>query len=257
MPPEQRPIITLTTDFGDQDAYVAQMKAVLLRHAPNATLVDVTHAIAPQDVLAGAIALERAVAAFAPWTIHLVVIDPTVGTGRRLLLAVIGDQIILCPDNGLVTWAMRRQGPMQAHEITWRPLHSSATFQGRDILAPVAGMIAAGQSPDLFCKPIADPVILSVAPAVAPSTAGVIIHIDRFGNATTNVPRELLDGQPAVKIGIASRMLGSLCNTYADVPPGQPLALIGSSGLLEIAVRDASAAEILNLRIGDEVRFEP
>jgi S-adenosylmethionine hydrolase len=244
MPSEQRPIITLTTDFGQQDAYVAQMKAVLLRHAPLAMLVDVTHAIAPQDVLAGAIALERAVAAFGPWTIHLVVIDPTVGTGRRLLLAVIGDQIVVCPDNGLITWAMRRQGPMRAYEITWRPLHTSATFHGRDIMAPVAGMIAAGQSPDLFCQPIANPVVLSVAPAIAPLSTGVIIHI-------------LLAGRDSVVVRVGPQAVGPLRNTYADVEPGKALALIGSSGLLEIAVRDGSAAQTLNLHVGDPVHFEP
>lgn len=252
----RRPVITLTTDFGGRDSYVAEMKAVLFRHVPGANVVDVTHEIPPQDLLSGAIALERAVAAFAPWTIHVAVVDPGVGSDRRLLLAVIRDQIIVCPDNGLITWAWRRNGGMQAHEIIWRPARPSRTFHGRDVLAPVAGMLAAGQSPDLLCRPMADPVVLSVAPAVAPLTAGVIIHIDHFGNAMTNVPEELLRPGVGTRVRTEGRDLGPLRGTYADVPPGEPLALVGSSGLVEIAVRNGSAAKTLGIGVGDEVRFD-
>jgi S-adenosylmethionine hydrolase len=254
--PARKPLITLTTDFGCRDSYVAEMKAVLLRYAPHATLVDVTHDIPPQDLLAGAIALERAVAAFGPWTIHVAVIDPGVGSDRRLLLAVVRDQIILCPDNGLITWAWRRHGGMQANEITWKPLRASRTFHGRDVLAPVAGMLAAGQSPDILCKPIADPIVLSVAPAVAPLKNGVVIHVDHFGNAITNVPEELLPAGSVRRVSVEGHDLGPVRGTYSDVGPGKPLALIGSAGLLEIAVRNGSAAQQLGLNIGDEVRFD-
>src|SRR5438128_8242118 len=116
-----RPIITLTSDFGLVDSYVAAMKAVLIRHCPDARLIDVTHHVPRHDILCGAITLERAVDGFPPGTVHLAVIDPGVGTDRRILVARINQQTIVCPDNGLITWAWRRRGAGQAYELTWRP----------------------------------------------------------------------------------------------------------------------------------------
>src|SRR5689334_16250841 len=136
------PIVTLTTDFGLDDWYVAAMKAVLLSHAPAARLVDITHTIPPGDIVKGSITLERALASFPPSTIHLAVIDPTVGSARRALIVRIHQQLIVCPDNGLITWPVRRQGPFEVFEITWKPPAQSQTFRGRDLFAPVAGMLA-------------------------------------------------------------------------------------------------------------------
>ena len=252
----RRRIITLTTDFGSRDSYVAEMKAVLLRHVPEAIVIDVTHEIPPQDLLAGAFALERAVAAFPAWTIHVGVVDPGVGTNRRLLLAVIRDQVVLVPDNGLITWAWRRHHGMRPYEITWKPPQPSRTFHGRNILAPVAGMLAAGQSPDLLCREIADPVLLSVAPAAAPLKTGVVLYVDHFGNAITNVTERLLaKATTPPRVWVAGRDLGPMRETYADVEPGQALPLIGSSGLLEIAVRNGSAVKELGIGVGDEIKF--
>jgi S-adenosylmethionine hydrolase len=248
------PIVTLTTDFGLSDFYVAAMKGALLRHCPGATLVDVTHAVRRHDVLNGAIALERAVEAFPPGTVHVAVVDPGVGTDRRLLVARWPGQTVVCPDNGLITWAWRRRGPaVTVHELTWRPAAHSHVFHGRDILAPAAGMLAAGTPPERLGRWVNDPVLLDVASAADLSAGGTILHLDHFGNATTNLPAALLDGVEIADIRAAGRRLGPPRRTYSDVRPGEPLALIGSSGLLEIAVREGSAAAALGLAVGDRV----
>jgi S-adenosylmethionine hydrolase len=254
MPSGPSPIITLTTDFGLADHYVAAMKGAVLRHCPGARLVDVTHGIARHDILGGSIMVERAIDVFEPGTIHLAVIDPGVGTDRRILVARIRNQLLICPDNGVITWAWRRQGPAQVHELTWRPAATSATFHGRDILAPVAGMLAAGRDLAAFTRVMDDPILLPIAPAAA-LNEGRIIHIDHFGNAMTNIPLDLLRQSPAAKVAIGGRMIGPIRTTYAQAPIGQPLALIGSSGMVEIAVREASAAQELDLRIGDAVEL--
>ncbi len=248
------PIITLTTDFGLRDSYVAAMKAVLFRHAPDARLVDVTHLVPPQDVLCGSITLERAVDGFPAGTVHLAVVDPGVGTDRRMLAVEINRQHVVCPDNGLITWTWRLHRNGWAHEISWRPTQkSSATFHGRDIMAPVAGMLAAGESLAKLARPIDDPVLLDIAPATRDERAGRIIQIDRFGNAMTNIVYDRVRRNAVKEIRIKNRKLGRLKRTYWDVAPGKPLALIGSAGLLEIAVRDGSAEKDLGLKVGDEV----
>lgn len=239
--PRRCAIVTFTTDFGVADSYVAEMKAAVLRLCRDAILIDVTHQIAPQDILAGSIALERAVSAFGD-AIHIAVVDPGVGTNRRLLLARIADATILCPDNGLITWPWRRLNPATAFELTWRPKESiSPTFHGRDILAPAAGRLAAGNSFREMAKPISDPILLPIRPAMN-LTEARILHIDHFGNATTNVPAELLDKS-------------KLKQTYSDVRIGQVVRLVGSSGLVELAVRQGSAAKKLKLQVGQKVKL--
>src|SRR2546421_484338 len=134
----RRPIITLTSDFGLADFYVAAMKAVLIRHCPQARLIDITHQVPRHDILCGSITLERAVDGFPAGTVHLAVVDPGVGTDRRLLVTELHRQLVVCPDNGLITWPLRLHGPGKFYQITWRPTRQSSTFHGRDILAPVA-----------------------------------------------------------------------------------------------------------------------
>jgi S-adenosylmethionine hydrolase len=254
----RRPIITLTTDFGTRDFYVPVMKAVLLRHCPDARLIDVTHHVPRHDVLCGSITLERAVDGFPPGTVHLAVIDPGVGTDRRLLVAEVNRQTVVCPDNGLLTWPWRRLGRGRAYELTWRPAHrlTSNTFHGRDILAPAAGMLAAGTPLADLARPIDDPVLLDVSPATDLPARATVIHIDHFGNATTNLSHDVVRSAAVHSIRVKGRKIGKVRRTYWDVAPGKPLALIGSSGLLEIAVRDGSAAEDLKLKVGDEVVVE-
>jgi S-adenosylmethionine hydrolase len=248
-----RPIVTLTTDFGLVDSYVAAMKAVLIKRAPEARLIDVTHNVPRHDVLCGSITLERAVDGFPPGTIHLAVVDPGVGSDRRLLIAEIAKQFIVAPDNGLVTWAWRMHPGGRAYELKWRPDNPpSDTFHGRDILAPVAGMLAAGEPLPNLGRQIDDPILLDIVPAEGRATSGRVIHVDHFGNATTNLRRDAVE-KPSLSVRVNGKVLGKLKRTYWDVAPGKPLALIGSSGLLEIAVRDGSAAQQLKLSVGDEV----
>ncbi|HYO08755.1 MAG TPA: SAM-dependent chlorinase/fluorinase [Tepidisphaeraceae bacterium] len=252
--PWRRPIVTLTSDFGLSDSYVAQMKAVIVRDCPEARLIDVTHQVPRHDILCASITLERAVDGFPPGTIHLAVVDPGVGTERRLMVATIKDQFVICPDNGLITWAWRLHGGGAVHEITWRPASSSTTFHGRDVMAPIAARVARGDSLGAFSRAIADPVLLDLAPADASEERGRVIHIDHFGNATTNIRQNALrDLSPAISVMVNRRTIGKLRRTYWDVAPGKPLALIGSSGLLEIAVRDGSARDDLKIRVGDVV----
>lgn len=251
-----RPIVTLTTDFGTRDSYAAALKAQLVRHCPDVRLIDVTHEVPRHDILCGSITLERAIDGFLPGTVHLAVVDPGVGTDRRILVVGINGQTVVCPDNGLITWAWRRLGPGLAHELTWRPVAAGHTFHGRDIMAPAAGMLAMGTPLERLARPIADPVLLPIAPAEDRAGLARVIHIDVFGNATTNMDYALLRRLEAARVRVAGFSLGTLRKTYWDAAPGEPLALIGSSGLLEIAVRDGSAAELLRLRVGDEVMIE-
>ncbi len=275
-----RPILTLTTDFGQADYYVAAMKAVLLQYCPDAQLVDVTHQVPPHDVLAGSIVLERAISSFPAGTTHLAVVDPGVGTSRRMLVVGVRGQVVVCPDNGLITWTLRRMqgaaelprllgsspalkpavrmrsdGPVLISELVWRPPLVNRVFHGRDIMAPAAGRIARGDVISTFTEPISNPVLLNVALTTS-GRAGEIIHIDYFGNATSNIPQELVEREQVRQIVAKGRNVGPLRQTYGDVATGQPLALIGSSGLLEIAVREGSAAQGLGLRIHDPVELQ-
>jgi S-adenosylmethionine hydrolase len=251
-PVRPRPIVTLTSDFGTSDFYVAAMKAVLIRHCPDVRLIDVTHNVPRHDVLCGSITLERAVDGFPPGTVHLAVVDPGVGTDRRLLVASLRGQSVVCPDNGLITWPWHRLGPGEAFELTWRPDRLSSTFHGRDVMAPVAGMLAYGKPLTGLARPMKSPILLDITPARA-TECGRVIHIDHFGNATTNVLHDVLRQREVKQVAIRGRKVGKIRRTYWDVAPGKPLALIGSSGLLEIAVRDGSAADDLKIRVGDEV----
>lgn len=246
-----KPIITLTTDFGLKDHYVAVMKSAIYRSCADARMIDVTHQVPRHDVLCGSITLERAVDGFPPGTIHLAVIDPGVGTDRRILIVQANGQLVVCPDNGLITWAWRLHPGAKAYVLTWRPDRSSDTFHGRDIMAPVVGKLACGHSVTTMARPIDDPVLLPIAPAERPR--GQVIHVDAFGNATTNIGGELLRGIELKSVRVHGKKLGRLKRTYWDVAPGKPLALVGSSGLLEIAVRDGDAARQLKLKVGDEV----
>jgi hypothetical protein len=245
-----RPIITLTTDFGGIDFYVAAMKAVLLRHCPEANLVDISHEVFRHDLASASFTLERAVSSFDPGAVHLAVVDPGVGSDRRLLVADVNGSAVVCPDNGLITWTCRRNAKVKVTELIWRPAKSSNTFHGRDIMAPAAGMMAAGMPREKIARGQIDPVLLPMD--LSRTSDGEVIHIDHFGNATTNLPASNLPENLAA-LRLANGRKIPFLRTYADVLPGEPLALIGSSDLLEIAIRDGSAAEALKLKTGDRV----
>lgn len=247
-------IITLLSDFGLADYYVAAMKGVLLQKLPEAKLVDVTHLIPPQDITAGSFALERAVASFPTGTVHLAVVDPGVGSDRRILIADVKGQWIVCPDNGLITWTWRRHGGGKTYEVTWKPGSVSRTFHGRDIMAPVAASMAHLPMPTEVGRAINDPIMLPLEPAAKHSKTAQVIYMDHFGNAWTNMAAENLP-RPFKAVRVRDQLLPLAC-TYSEVESQRGLALINSADLLEIAVRDGSAAQQLDLHVGDSVVLE-
>jgi S-adenosylmethionine hydrolase len=248
-------LVTFLSDFGTRDAYAASMKAAVLKNCPDAKLIDITHHVPRHDVQCGSITLERAIDGFLPGSVHVAVVDPGVGSKRRILVVEIAKQVVICPDNGLITWAWRRHAGGKAYELTWRPGKSSDVFHGRDIMAPAAARIAAGEAIESLATPIDDPILLDISPSDE-AARGRVIHIDHFGNATTNLVYDRLRSITIKAVRTRGRSVGALKRTYHDVAPGKPLALIGSSGLLEIAVRDGSAAEKLKIKVGDEVTIK-
>lgn len=257
------PILTLLSDFGMDDPYVAAMKLAMLRYCPAARLIDATHNIPPQDVLAGSIALERMMRDAPANCVHLAVVDPGVGTERAGLIARIVDQWVVAPDNGLITWAWRRLAEShparknEAWHIKWhksldgsQKRHISNVFHGRDIFAPVASLLARGDKLEHLGTPVDAPVLLE---ALHPSTGpdGKIIHFDHYGNAATNI----VDVGDAQSVRLPDGREIPLVRTYAHVAMGEPLALVSSAGLLELAVRNGSARASLQINAGDSVRL--
>ncbi len=244
-----QPIITLLTDFGHRDSYVAQMKAVVIRECPAAVIVDITHLIPPQDILAGSITLWQGINGFPDGSIHVAVVDPGVGSTRKLLLAEIDKKIILLPDNGLITWPLLTARSATVHELTWRPLSICNTFHGRDVLAPVAALLGNGKlTIPQITRPIEEPILLNEKPATSIDDAQVV-HIDHYGNCLTNIFGTLLNAASIVE-GV-----GPIRRTYSDVDVGKPAALMSSSGLLEIAIRNGSAVDMLGLAIGSKIKI--
>jgi S-adenosylmethionine hydrolase len=255
-------IITLTTDFGIRDAYVAELKGVMLEIAAAAGrtvhLVDITHDVAAHDVTEGALALDAAAPFFPAGSIHLAVVDPGVGTDRRGLVVATARALLVGPDNGLFTPFLDGSAAWRAWELRapeYRLPSVSRTFHGRDVFAPAAAHLAAGVTPDRFGPRVLDPVRLSwpTVRAVAGAVAGAVLHVDRFGNLVTSIRVETLEelGRGA-HIRLGGRSL-PLVGTYGDLEPGQAGALIGSSGRLEVAVREGSAAARFKARRGTPV----
>ncbi|WP_435021943.1 SAM hydrolase/SAM-dependent halogenase family protein [Tundrisphaera sp. TA3] len=252
-------IVTLTTDFGADGPYVAAMKGVILGLAPDARLVDVSHAIPPQDIREAGFVLAEVAPYFPPGTIHLAVVDPGVGTDRRLVAVRVDDRWFLLPDNGLIGPSLRGLRPPEAWEVR-NPAHRlhpvSDTFHGRDILAPAAGFLLRGGDPADLGPPARDLIVL---PASEPSPtpdglAGEVISVDPFGNLITNLTRDHLATIPGPALTIAGSS-PDLIRTYGERPPGDLVALVGSSGRLEIAVVNGSAARLLGVGRGVPVRL--
>lgn len=263
MPASSRVIVTLTTDFGLADGWVAAMKGVVLGLAPDAALVDVSHAVPPQDVRAGAFVLGTTYGAFPPGTIHVAVVDPGVGTERRPLAIEADGHRFVGPDNGLFTFPLRRAaeaGTPAVVVVLDRPAYhrpaAGATFHGRDIFAPVAGHLAAGRRLAEVGSPAGGepPIVLRMA---AGSRLGEILHVDRFGNLITSLDPPAEPG--TVRLPGAGPAAGSLplVRTFGDVRPGEAAALVGSAGFLEVVVNQGSAAARFKARRGDPVEFVP
>jgi hypothetical protein len=243
-------IITLTTDFGPGE-YAAAMKGVILGINPQAVLVDISHQVEPQDILGGAFVLAAACPYFPPDTIHVAVVDPGVGTGRRSLVVQTPNAFFLAPDNGLLSLVLEGAG-YRAYELTepryWRE-EVSATFHGRDIFAPAAAHLSVGVDPQDMGRPLADMVTLPLPPVEVSGgeVRGQVIYIDRFGNLITNIRgTDLPEGHAVVHI--AGRNIKGLSPHYQV---GKELvAIMGSSGYLEIAAPSASAARLLSAQRG-------
>ncbi len=254
-------IVTLTTDFGLRDSYVAQMKAAILSIAAGVTLVDVTHDVAAQDVVEAALALESAVPVFPAGTVHVAVVDPGVGTARRGMIVDVAGHVLVGPDNGLFTPFLVRDGA-RAFALTaerFRRPDVSATFHGRDIFGPAAAHAARGVAPRRFGPRIDDPVMLPWPHARrrAGDLSGEVVHVDRFGNLVTSIRG---DDLPAVGSPVTVKIRGRtlhVVRTYGDLASGRLGALIGSSGRLEVSANRASAARLLGARRGTEVAVSP
>jgi S-adenosyl-L-methionine hydrolase (adenosine-forming) len=257
-------IITLTTDFGTGSSYVAAMKGVILSINPASQLVDVSHDIGPQDVRQGAIVLSEATSWYPADTIHVAVVDPGVGTSRRLVYARIGDQQYLVPDNGLLSLLATRSRPTRIVELAnsehWLPAVSN-TFHGRDILAPVAGQLSLGLEPEQLGSTIADLQMLdwSQPRRVGNRIEGVVEWIDRFGNLITNISADSFSEarqSATCKIICGQVIVAGLSGTYGERSPGEPTALVGSSGRLEIAIVDGNAGQKFEAKVGATVAIE-
>ncbi len=254
-------IITLTTDFGTGSPYVAQMKGAILSINPAAVIVDVSHAIRPQDVRHGAVVLAQTTPRFPDRSIHVAVVDPGVGTDRRIVLAQIGPAYYVAPDNGLLSRLTRIAPPSAAFELTdrryWLP-EVSSTFHGRDIMAPVAAHLSLGVKPSEFGAKIDDLVSLDwPEPRVAPGRIeGEVVAIDSFGNLTTNVPVEMLADVPRdqrTTVECSGQQTSGVAATYGQRPESSLVALVGSGGCLELAVVGGNAAEKLGATVGEPI----
>ncbi len=256
-------VIAMTTDFGLKDAFVGIMKGVILRINPAAVIVDVTHGIPQGDIDAAAFALDQACAFFPPETIHLVVVDPGVGSDRRILLVKAGDNFFIAPDNGVLKYVFARNADAQVLALSNRYYflpHTSLTFHGRDIMAPVAAHLSLGVPFVDFGSRIDDfeRGEISWPQRSGNKISGEIIYIDHFGNCISNITKRELAGRLIREITVKGFAFEALSRSYSEKEKGEPLAIISSHDHLEIAVRDGSAAARLDLQKGEivEVVFE-
>jgi len=255
------PIITLLTDFGSKDPYVASMKGVILSLNPKCTLVDITHQVNSHDIKEGAFILGQAYSNFPKGTIHLSVVDPGVGSARKPILIVTKNYSFVGPDNGLFTIALRRERVKQAVVLTNQKFflsEISSTFHGRDIFAPVAAYLSLGVKPESFGPSIKSWHEISFPDPVMKQRKliGEIVHVDAFGNLVSNIDRKRLlqfsKGRPLVtKIG--KRTMKGLKKVYCEGRKDEPMLLIGSGGFLEISVREGNAQKFLKIGKGDRV----
>jgi S-adenosylmethionine hydrolase len=257
-----RPIVTLLTDFGQADSYVGTMKGVMLGICPEATLVDLSHQVHAQAVQQAAYLLSTAAPYFPPGTVHLVVVDPGVGGDRRAVVVQAERAVYVAPDNGVLGMALAGDPGRVAIHLSdphYRLPAVSATFHGRDIFAPAAAYLARGTDPHQLGPPIniSDLVTLPrLQPTVQPdgTYVGQVLHVDRFGNLVTNHHAPAVKGQVFVSIG--GERIAGLNRTFSGVAPGELVAYVGSSGYLEIAVRNGNAAARLGLDVGAPVRIQ-
>lgn len=246
-------IVTLITDYGERDQYAGVLKGVLLCRGPGLTVVDITHDVAPFDVAHGAFVLRQIWSWYPPGTVHVVVVDPGVGSLRRILVGSYDDRYVVAPDNGLVTLVHQDLtcGALYAldaanNAVPDRP----ATFHGRDIMAPIAAEVALGKPISSFGTPISDPVQLEMATRPTVEKGGVsggVLHVDRFGTLVTTIRRTDLQSlggtDDNLVVTVDGTHVGGIKATFGDVGVGEPVAVFGGSGYLEIAVNQGSALQ--------------
>ena len=258
------PIITLTTDFGTNDYLVGAMKGVILNINPAARIVDINHHIAPFDILDGALAIASAYKYFPPRTIHVVIVDPGVGTERRPLLVSGEKQYFVAPDNGVLSMILERESCVVRHVTAehyfLNPI--SPTFHGRDVFAPTAAWLAKAWQTEAFGEEITDYVRFSMPKAKPAGQAikGVVLRVDAFGNLMTNLTTEdvpaAMVASGDIKLAVNGKEVRKIARTFGDGIPGEPIAVFGSAGYLEIAVNRGNAARALGVNRGAEVSLE-
>ena len=259
-------VIVLMTDFGLIDPYVGQMKGVILSLAPSAQIIDLTHAITPQNIVQGAFLLGKSVPFFPEKSIVIAVVDPGVGTARKAIALETDHHIFLAPDNGLLSAIVKTEKIKRCVNITEKRYMlsvQSSTFHGRDVFSPVAAHLASGVELEKLGEAV-DPADCIKIPMPECSScdngqswSGSIIYADHFGNLVTSLDSTLLDDQKqwVVKAGNYDQI--PVVVTYGEVPFQQPLACTGSGGMIEIAVRNGSATHTLGLKVGDPVTLIP
>jgi S-adenosyl-L-methionine hydrolase (adenosine-forming) len=256
-----RSVITLLTDFGARDHYVAAMKGVILGMNPQCTVVDITHQVNPQDIEEGAFILAHAYSYFPKGTIHVAVVDPGVGGVRKPILLVTRNYFFVGPDNGLLTLASGKEEVKEVIELTKKKFflpRISTTFHGRDIFAPIAAHLSMGVRPALFGGKLDSWVSLDFAGAEISGRdlVGQILHIDAFGNLISNIGEDQLlefaGGNPFL-IRAGRRTMRGLRRGYWEAKSGEAIALIGSGGFLEISVREGDAGRLLRIKKGDKI----
>lgn len=251
------PIITLLTDFGLRDTFIGVMKGVIWSIAPTVQIVDLTHEIPPQRVVDGALAIAGAAPYFPAGTIHVCVVDPGVGTARRPMLAAIGNQYYIGPDNGLFSLLIQKAEDLTTPPVYialtkthyWLPLVSNS-FHGRDIFAPVAAHLANGINLEELGDPFETPMQISI-PVPQKTTEGwrgQVMQVDHFGNLITNITREQLKYETRVNITVRNTTLNEVVTTFGSKPAGELIAMLDSSGHLAISVVNGSAADRLGVK---------
>ena len=259
-----RPIVTLTTDFGLNDHFVGAMKGVILNIAPDAEIVDINHSVQAFDVLDGALTIAQSYSYFPSGTIHVVVVDPGVGTARRPILLSTEKHYFVAPDNGVLSMICAREERIRVRHITMehyflQPV--SSTFHGRDVFSPVAGWLAKGVDGAKFGEEISDYVRFNAPkPKAVDATTfrGVILKVDRFGNLITNftpqdVPALFQATPPAFKIVVGKREITEVHQNYSEGEPNELFGILGSMGYLEIAANRAAASQLAGIGKGTEV----
>ena len=260
------PIITLTTDYGTNDHLVGTLKGVILKINPEATIVDITHDVAPYDVLDGALAIASAYPYFPARTVHVVIVDPGVGTERRPLLVNAEPQYFIAPDNGVLSLVYEQHENLVVRHVTAEHYFQqpvSKTFHGRDIFAPVAAWLTKGWQTASMGEEISDykRFALPKPKAAESATQGAVLRVDHFGNLLTNFrPTDLPDGalkSGTLKMQVNGKEVNRLVETFAQGEPGEPVAIVGSSGFIEIAVNKGNAARVVGAGRGAAVVVTP